>query len=517
MNFLTNCVKLNHCRRFFMSKITTEDCKLFLLDLYKDKKVTEWKRIRKFKDENGDSCRDFSHSDGTSLTLIERNGHLSVLPLAVLTSFIENDKPPVSSTKNVKSKGVSILPLVAENDTNLTKKAYFTIFDETQLKSAKRLVNAFAKPKEDPITPNSDAKGFDAIPNLIYFSFLEDANCDEIEYLETIAKDMNFNALMNDIVVFFIPSTVSSMCEHLSPLIEPLLPVPLQEVEEMSFTLNDRTLTVTDVFEQLIKAGFVYNPEGCALKSLFTQYQLIAIDPVINPNDKTAEYKKNFLSALKKDDVNKMKALIDSGMPLTFKVGGQSLLGKTMYEHKIECFKYLSSLYPNTANIGNGIADEVWEHVWWKTDCSSYFMANCYYDFTHSNKNAHRNLVSTLVHHTTYFDKVKHNVNPEFFAVSCLECTLTHDRAYDLFKEFVKKAIDEYPEVVSSNKQLADDLVHGFIIPPVLELLAGSSCTFKGKTVFEVVQAKIDEIGHDPKGYINKINYYKAFLRKYGR
>lgn len=55
-----------------MSKVTTEDCKLFLLDLYKDKKVTEWKRIRKFKDENGDSCRDFSHSDGTYLTLIEK-------------------------------------------------------------------------------------------------------------------------------------------------------------------------------------------------------------------------------------------------------------------------------------------------------------------------------------------------------------------------------------------------------------------------------------------------------------
>lgn len=212
-----------------------------------------------------------------------------------------------------------------------------------------------------------------------------------------------------------------------------------------------------------------------------------------------------------------MKALIDSGLPLTFKVGGQSLLGKTMYECKFECFKYLSSLYPNTVNIGNGIADEVWEHVWWKTDCSSYFMANCHYDFTHSNKNAHRNLVITLVHHTTYFDMVKQNVSPEFFAVSCLECTLTHDRAYELFKEFVKKAIDEYPEAVSSNKQLADDLVHGFIIPPVLELLAGSSCTFKGKTVFEVVQAKIDEIGHNPKGYINKINYYKDFLRKHGR
>lgn len=502
-----------------MSKITTEDCKLFLLDLYKDKKVTEWKRIRKFKDENGDSCRDFSHSDGTALTLVEKNGQLSVLLSAVLTSFIKSDLSSGTSTKNVKSKDISILPFAAETNNTLVKKAHFTVFDETQQKSAKRLLNAFVKPKEDPITPNSDAKGFDAIPNLIYFSFLEDANTDESEYLEEISAALNFKAPMRDISVFFMPSTVKSFCEHLSPLIEPFITLPLHEVEEMSFKINDSetVLTVTDVFDQLTKAGFVYNPDGCALKSLFTQYQLIAIDPVINPDDKTADYKKAFLSALKKDDATKMKTLIDSGMPLTFKVGGQSLLGKTMYERKFECFKYLSSLYPNTANIGNGIADEMWEHVWWKTDCSSYFMANCHYDFTHSNKNAHRNLVSTLVHHTTYFEKVKHNVNPEFFSVSCLECTLTHDRAYELFKEFVKKAIDDYPVAVSSNKQLADDIVHGFIIPPVLELLAGSSCTFKGKTVFEVVQAKIDEIGHDPKGYIDKINYYKAFLKKHGR
>jgi len=500
-----------------MSKITTEDCKLFLFDIYKDKKVTEWKRIRKFKDENGDSCRDFSHSDGTSLTLIEKNGQLSVLPLAVIQSFIKSEKPSGISTKSEKSKGVSILPLTLENNNELTRKAQFTVFDETQLKSAKRLVNAFAKPKEDPIEPNSDAKGFDAIPNLIYFSFLEDANCNEIEYLETIAKEMNFNALMNDIVVFFMPSTVSSMCDHLSPLIEPLLPVPLQEIEEMSFTLNDSNLTVTDVFEQLTKAGFVYNPDGCALRSLFTQYQLIAIDPVINPDDKTAEYKKSFLAALKKDDVNKMKTLIDSGMPLTFKVGGKSLLAKTMYENKLECFKYLLTLYPNTANTGNGSVDQVWEGVWWPNDCSRYFMANATYDFTHSNKTAHRHLVGTLVHHTEYFDSMNQRVNQELFSVACLESTLTYDRAYPVFKDFVKKAIDDYPVTVSNSKEMTEQLEHGFIIPPILELLAGSSCTFDGKTVFEVVQAKIDEIGHDPKGYINKINYYKAFLRNHSR
>jgi hypothetical protein len=125
--------------------------------------------------------------------------------------------------------------------------------------------------------------------------------------------------------------------------------------------------------------------------------------------------------------------------------------------------------------------------------------------------------VTTLVHHTAYFEKMKEIVNPELFSVACLESTLTYDRAYPVFKDSVKTAIDKYPATVSSSKEMIEQLEHGFIIPPILELLAGSSCTFGNKTVFEVVQAKIDQIGHDPKGYRDKIEIYKAFLKKYGR
>lgn len=253
-----------------MTKITTEDCKLFLLDLYKDKNGAKWKRVRKFKDQNGDVCREFSHSDGTLVTLVEKKCQLSVLPLQYYPESL-----------NIKVN--------QENKENQSGQALFTLFDESSKKSAKRLVNAFVKPKEDPVEPDSGAKGFNAIPNLIYFSFLEDANPDESEYLEEISADMNFKAPMREIAVFFMPSTVKSFCEHLSPLIEPFITLPLYEVEEMSFKVNDSdtVLTVTDVFEQLSKAGFVYNPDGCALKDLFSQYQLINIEPVINRNDNT--------------------------------------------------------------------------------------------------------------------------------------------------------------------------------------------------------------------------------------
>jgi hypothetical protein len=493
-----------------MSKITTNDCKVFLSVIYPDKKSSNWKRIRKFKDENGNVCREFNYLNDESVILVEKNSQLSVLlsKYQIETSIKENHNKTVVNDENSSS-----LPVTEGHSVS------FTLFNDIHQKAAKKLVNAFVKPKEDPVEPDSSAKGFDAIPNLIQFSFLEDANGDETEYLEEIVRTMNVNAPMDNLSVFFIPTTVKSLCEHISPLVEPFLTVPLYESEEMTFKINnsDETLTVSDVFKRLSEAGFVYNPEGCALRSLFEQYQIVNIEPVIHTDDKTPILKKAFIAALKKDDASKLQQLVTDGLPLNLKVGGQSLLGKIVYENKLECLKYLLTLYPNTANAGNGASDQVWELVWWPNDCSCYFMANAAYDFTDANKTAHRNLVSTLVHHTTYFEKMTKRVNHELFSVACLESTLTYDRAYPVFKDFVKKAIDEYPATVSISKEMIEQLKHGFIIPPILELLAGSACTFGNKSVFEVVQAKIDEIGHDPKGYIDKINSYKSFLRKHGR
>lgn len=490
-----------------MPKITTKDCKLFLLDIYKDKKVTNWKRIRKFKDINGNFCREFKHSDDTVITLIEEDGHLSVLLTQYYTESLVDDLSVESTNNSENSK------------TQCNMSTVFTLFNENQKKSAKRLVNAFVKPKEHPITPNSDDKGFEAIPNLIYFSFLEDANPDESEYLEEITADINFKAPMREIAVFFMPSTVKSFCDHLSPLIEPFLTLPLDEVEEMSFKINDADtpLSVADVFEELSKSGFVYNPDGCALRSLFEQYSFINIEPIVSSNDRTVEYKKSFMNALKTDDAEKMRELINLGLPLNLKVAGQSLLGKTMHENKLECFKYLLTLYSNTANTGNGAVDQVWKIVWWTNDCSLYFMQNASYDFTNSNLEAHRHLVGTLVHNSSYFDKMKDKVNIEFFSIACLEATFIYEKAYLVFQDFIKKAIDEYSVKVSHNKEMIKQLEYGFIIQPILELLAASSCTFNNKTVFEFVQDKIDEIGDDPKGYCNQIEIYKDFLKNHGR
>lgn len=481
-----------------MSKITTNDCKLFLLDLYKDKNGANWKRIRKFKDANGHICRDFQYLDDETVTLIEKDGQLSVL----LSQYY-----PKLLASNVQS----ISPVSLDR-----KTTPFTLFDESQQKSAKRLVNAFVKPKEEPIEADSSSKGFAAIPNLMTFSFLDDANCDEQEYLEEISTSMRFDAPMRDIVVFFMPSAVKAFCEHVSPLVEPFLTIPLTEVEEMSFKLSgeDTHLTVLAVFESLCLAGFVYNSKGCALKSLFSEYQMINVPPVIDTNDKSLEFKKAFVAAVKKDDVSKVKTLVELGLPLSLRIGKTSLLGHALTNNKIECFKYLVGLYENTAELSNGRTDLVWEATWWPNDCTRYFLSSTYYNFKNANQKAHDDLVMAYGHHEMDLKQIQDDVNFEYLALACLKVTFTHDRFYPLFKDFVKKAIDDYPEAVSSCKELAD-LEYSFIIPPILELLAGSSCLIGGQSIFDVVQSKIDKIGHNPQGYSDKLNHYRLFLKKH--
>lgn len=60
-----------------MSKITTNDCKNKLVDLFPDTESKDWKRTKKYKNEDGLYCRDFeNHISGETATLLESNNQL---------------------------------------------------------------------------------------------------------------------------------------------------------------------------------------------------------------------------------------------------------------------------------------------------------------------------------------------------------------------------------------------------------------------------------------------------------
>ncbi len=99
-----------------MSKITTENCKDFLISYFKDKDIEssskDWKRTSKYK-ENDLWIRDFSHPDIGSISVIEKNGILEIN-----NHEMKDEKPEVS---------------------------YFRKFTKDEVDSAKKLIKKLIK------------------------------------------------------------------------------------------------------------------------------------------------------------------------------------------------------------------------------------------------------------------------------------------------------------------------------------------------------------------------------------
>jgi len=82
-----------------MSKLTTEDCKKFLVNHYKQRKVItkieDWKRTRKYKVDSN-YHRDFEHLAFGIITLKEKNGELEIV-LTEQSISSEVKKPSMAS------------------------------------------------------------------------------------------------------------------------------------------------------------------------------------------------------------------------------------------------------------------------------------------------------------------------------------------------------------------------------------------------------------------------------------
>lgn len=67
-------------------KYTTEDCKKYLITVYKDTVESGWKRSKKYKDEEQRVARDFMYEDGRIATILET-------PQGLIDKTLLNKKP----------------------------------------------------------------------------------------------------------------------------------------------------------------------------------------------------------------------------------------------------------------------------------------------------------------------------------------------------------------------------------------------------------------------------------------
>ena len=229
-----------------MSKITTEDCKQYLTEQFPELSAKDWKRTRKYKDDNSCWCRDFSHKTGITTTLIEVDGKLCI-----------------SDSEKFAKKEIEIK--------DPSKVLYYKKFDDSLVKAAKKIVKKYTDYEDDEFEVSPEMKGYDAIPNLISFFFLGEYPPDT-----KITKEISFNM---DFSIFFSPVTDKYFDQHLQPLIADFIPEHFGEECECEFAPfyenEDEALTIREIMQKLLDRGFIYDVKRCDLQEYFKDYTII--------------------------------------------------------------------------------------------------------------------------------------------------------------------------------------------------------------------------------------------------
>lgn len=313
-----------------MSKITTEDCKQFLLLKFPNLANKDWKRTRKYKDENSNWCRDFEHKSGEFVTLIEINNELVLSDAAIPIKKIEK-------TINIK-------------DPN--KVIYYRQFSPELVKACKKIVKKATDYDEDEefeIQP--EMKGYEAIPNCFRFFFVGDCYNLDTKITKEVYFEMKF-------AVFFSPITTECYDQHLDYIIGDFLPSYYNEECECQFTPhfenNEDALTIRQILEQLSEIGFIYEKELCDLKEDFKDYTFIPKKVELDLKQESLSNK--IIEALKEDNSQIIEDLIKSGeMPVNYNIKSVNILNHCYKNDKFNCFNVLIKNIDNLAEYNKGM------------------------------------------------------------------------------------------------------------------------------------------------------------------
>ncbi len=298
-----------------MSKITTEDCKNLLQQSYPDLAIKSWKRIKKYKNEQGEWCRDFEHTTGLNITLIEHNGSLK------LGNNVELN---VSSNSNDDNRPV----------------LYYKSFEPSLVKKGFKMVKKYVDDYLDYV-PSSDLNGYETIPNSVVFFFnnVSDPN-------------LKLTGGIDDEVSISIYPSYGDFTDHIDELVGEFLPDYLSEACECEFVPwfddNNEALTASQIMDDLLKRGFIYESKHCSLKDTYSVYKLV---PKIDVVVKDLVLESEVLKAIKKDDSITLATLLDTNkIPVDYIVKNTTILYTAFKNDKVECFREILKRIPNFAN-----------------------------------------------------------------------------------------------------------------------------------------------------------------------
>lgn len=525
-----------------MSNISTEDCKDFLISKFPQSKRALWKRERKYKNDAGDWCRDFSNPDVGNVSLVEVNGVLGFFKKAAATATT------ASSTSQ---------PAVPARKVEMGSHDIFVkTFSENDMKLASEMVDHFVATYNHP---RATAQGFFAIPSQFTYSFT-DFDDDESGQISRANRNLDINAKFNTFNLYLTPIEHDDYDQHLQPLLEHFFPSRCGEEMECVFGFYyDHPISIKDFVTMMAKQGFKYEFERddryddrCLLKQVMNTFNFVeglTIEEAFSSKAKPAVVSKEevqsvdtptvakpkfvttveaFLDLVKDDNYAALEQAIADGFDVSLMVNRISVHSYCLNNDLYECFKVLVKHTPNLAVGQSGEANTVWRdailfekesefnYIW-------YLLEHAHYDFTKESYLAN----STFVYFLNSVGKLEEKfdkLNEMYAACICYVNAISSEEFYmdDFVKVQVRKALFDYADFSNMDANVSIALTNDVIIPEVLDLMIekGDVCIV-GKPLRVYITMVIDRFKHGFWGYDaiernDNIVYYENALKKIG-
>lgn len=295
-----------------MSKISTDDCKFFLVrtDEFFDTDEKDWKRTKKYKNENAEWVREFEHKNGDSAWLLEKNGELSIISHTrksqqnILSStaggptiigsndfIVLSNMWPKSTTvapkKYEEKKFVEPMSNLSTQNTAIQNSPISglvsinkTIFPSSLIGEAKRFAHDYFK---DPF--NNDEKD---ISDLINVPELTDIIKACPAFLKWSMPEQTYNNYEFDRHNIKLSTNMKGACvqifgehEYSADLVRVFMPSYFDSIDESCFEITE-DVSAESLITDMSKLGLNYSKtngnEDCILKNVIRNVQFVPLE-----------------------------------------------------------------------------------------------------------------------------------------------------------------------------------------------------------------------------------------------
>lgn len=460
-----------------MSKLSTDDCKDFLMQHYPDSKRTQWKRVSKYKDDAGCVCRDFNNPSVGDVTLIEVNDVLQIKQAGI----------------------VEIKPVVVKDNTVVVKS-----FSKKDMTDAKRLVSKYVNSDgEEEIS--DDNKGFIAIPSQVVYRFSM-LDGDHKDILDSVNMTGDYNHKMDRFCLEIFPP-VSEYNDHVDYLVGSFLPENDGEVMECTFEFRyEEPISIKEMVQKMASAGFIYSKEHCFLA--YTISKLDFVNEVIKVESSSlVDIKAIFEKAIKTDDGTILDEALSNGGLLNFKYKKTIPLVYCMQNNLVNCFKVLVKHEPNLAkgvkHSGNpvwaeAVSDVVLGHSF---DYLAYLLEQGQYDFKKASSVENQMLMSVLVERNL-LDKYRTVLNDKIRSFLTLYMMMDAAQPFENpnIAQDIHDAMYKYAKDMYESMDLGARFSMGIISPPILDMMIESKFRIYNDPLNERLFSQIELFNNGKRG-----------------